>query len=724
VIGNKYCDAGAVELVRTARTVCGPPLSATTMPDRCEYPSISAALAEAMDDDTITVAGVITETVTVNRSVTIRGPSPDESTPGTHLGIVQGALTVPGSPTAPVFTIPAGQTVVIQGLTIRNGFATAGSAIHNAGDLMLQGVTLYANRADAAGSVVLNRGVLVVTNSTLTDNTGAGPLIRNVEGAAGGVKVESSTLAGAGTMLLQETPPPTPTPTPTRTPTATATNTATPTRTPTMTATATNTSTPTRTSTATATHTPAPNYAVSLDSVSKYGEVANSIFGNPAGDFTVEAWARMDSKPHDMTIVAKQQNGGLGYFIQYSVGVSRLVAVIGRSGAWTEVRSTSDWNTGTWYHMAMVYGSGTFSLYVNGALQGSTAVAPSYSTNAFRIGLDAAGWGNNWLGAIDEVRFWNEARTQAQIQATMTRELTGGETNLYAYYKFNEGSGATVANSQGTASRNLTLYGSPAWVTADWQTGLSGLANLALSEAPARFASNQTMGPLTPNPTPSLAAAAHETTAFVASANSSSQAQSAASGAIVVANSIIAGDGSSQCSNVTSGGSNLTYNGVCFTTPAAGDRTGDPGLGRLRDNGGPTLTRGVGAGSPAIGGSACAVTVDQRGRPRPAANCTTGAVEYGPQTLTVCTSCDADPANRRYNNLQQALNQAMAGDTIALEAGAYTGNFIAYRDVTLQHAGLDVSTLSRERPVDVRAILQAADFIPCQFSGVGRHSRL
>ena len=49
-----------------------------------------------------------------------------------------------------------------------------------------------------------------------------------------------------------------------------------------------------------------------------------------------------------------------------------------------------------------------------------------------------------------------------------------------------------------------------------------------------------------------------------------------------------------------------------------------------------------------------------------------------------------------------------SGDTVAIEAGVYTGNFVAYKDLTLEHAGIDTTRLNRDQPTDVRAILQAS----------------
>jgi hypothetical protein len=80
---------------------------------------------------------------------------------------------------------------------------------------------------------------------------------------------------------------------------------------------------------------------------------------------------------------------------------------------------------------------------------------------------------------------------------------------------------------------------------------------------------------------------------------------------------------------ITSGGGNVIGDGSC--NPGGADQSStDALLGPLADNGGPTLTHALGAGSPAIDAAiagACPAT-DQRGVSRPSgAGCDAGAVE-------------------------------------------------------------------------------------------------
>ncbi len=126
----------------------------------------------------------------------------------------------------------------------------------------------------------------------------------------------------------------------------------------------------------------------------------------------------------------------------------------------TLVATTGALSENTWYHVAATYDGAMMRLFLDGTEVGSTAKTGTLTTNsavgAF-IGANPPVIDNPWKGEIDEVRIWNTARTQAQIQANGSSELTGNEAGLQAYYQFNEGSGQTI-NDQ--AGNNNTVLGS------------------------------------------------------------------------------------------------------------------------------------------------------------------------------------------------------------------------------------------------------------------------
>ena len=91
-------------------------------------------------------------------------------------------------------------------------------------------------------------------------------------------------------------------------------------------------------------------------------------------------------------------------------------------------------------------------LYTNGILVSTnTTVDPFIGGNALRIGAFDNG-GNLFGGKIDEVRIWNRALSQAEIQNNMNCELAPGQIGLVAYYKFNQG----IDNANNTTISTLT----------------------------------------------------------------------------------------------------------------------------------------------------------------------------------------------------------------------------------------------------------------------------
>jgi hypothetical protein len=74
-----------------------------------------------------------------------------------------------------------------------------------------------------------------------------------------------------------------------------------------------------------------------------------------------------------------------------------------------------------------------------------------------------------WQGRIDEFRVWNVFRTEAEIKANMRVLLKGNEPGLIAYYKFDEGTGTTIADATGNAMNVATMMSAtkPQWVTSD-----------------------------------------------------------------------------------------------------------------------------------------------------------------------------------------------------------------------------------------------------------------
>ena len=138
------------------------------------------------------------------------------------------------------------------------------------------------------------------------------------------------------------------------------------------------------------------------------------------------------------------------------------------------VAGTTVVTSNVWHHAAAVYdaSTGTWRLYLDGALDRTLVLASAFQPEATSIQHAALGTSLNSTGAvantggffagqIDEARIWNVARSAAQIQANRFDEITSG-TGLIGRFGLNEGSGTTVVNSVGAP--NGTTVATPTWV--------------------------------------------------------------------------------------------------------------------------------------------------------------------------------------------------------------------------------------------------------------------
>ena len=110
----------------------------------------------------------------------------------------------------------------------------------------------------------------------------------------------------------------------------------------------------------------------------------------------------------------------------YFLNASNDTGALRPSGGGT-FNGTVAWVTGTtanpvntWTHVALTYDGATMRLYVNGVQAASQAQTGAIETNSnpLRIGGNVP-YGEYFQGRIDEVRVYNRALSQAEIQTDM-----------------------------------------------------------------------------------------------------------------------------------------------------------------------------------------------------------------------------------------------------------------------------------------------------------------
>ena len=116
-------------------------------------------------------------------------------------------------------------------------------------------------------------------------------------------------------------------------------------------------------------------------------------------------------------------------------------------------------NDGRWHHIAWTWRSsdGATKLFKDGIQVYSGTLRAGGAPNPANliVGQEQDSYGGGFqagqafLGVIDEIRIWDDVRTQTEIQDNMYSELRCGETGLVGYWRFNEGEGAVVYDSAG-----------------------------------------------------------------------------------------------------------------------------------------------------------------------------------------------------------------------------------------------------------------------------------
>ena len=159
------------------------------------------------------------------------------------------------------------------------------------------------------------------------------------------------------------------------------------------------------------------------------------------GNRTIEAWIKPNYVATQIVVTDYGSLSPLGQRFTLNLIGGKLRCEIGGQG----MTGTTDLTDGQWHHVAVTYDNNAtqkFKLYVDGSLESAfnlTSVTMNTNSNTnFRIGrrVDNA---NYFTGAIDEVRFWNVARSAQEISGNMNAEFCSTDSNLVAYYKLNEG---------------------------------------------------------------------------------------------------------------------------------------------------------------------------------------------------------------------------------------------------------------------------------------------
>jgi fibronectin type 3 domain-containing protein len=212
-----------------------------------------------------------------------------------------------------------------------------------------------------------------------------------------------------------------------------------------------------------------PTRALQFDGSGGYVQVEDDslafAFG-PSESYTVEAWVKYlgSTGTADETMIAKATSTGgqtrYPFVLRNMSGSSdpgTLVFAVSDSATTRIVSTTrSDINDNQWHHVACVHDAEATTplllIYIDGELDTSVSCAGLGDLdNDAPLTLGAGPDPDSWYdGLLDEIRIWNVARDETEIQASMAAHLTGDETGLVTWWPIGWPSGF-----QGEGSTNV-----------------------------------------------------------------------------------------------------------------------------------------------------------------------------------------------------------------------------------------------------------------------------
>ena len=193
--------------------------------------------------------------------------------------------------------------------------------------------------------------------------------------------------------------------------------------------------------------------------------------------FSISGWVYPQSNTNHGGFMGFRNNIDSDFYLLQLQNTNNVEARFrNSSGVNYDIIAVNALDLNQWQHLAFTYDGAYIRLYKNGNIIDSTAANGiiTQTTQSFTLGkLDWQGSGFYMNGRLDEIRLWDIAVSQTEINNWMCSELDNSHpnyANLMGYWNLNEGSGLTTYD-QSINGHNGTL----SWVIV-WHMSSSCLA--------------------------------------------------------------------------------------------------------------------------------------------------------------------------------------------------------------------------------------------------------
>ena len=198
-----------------------------------------------------------------------------------------------------------------------------------------------------------------------------------------------------------------------------------------------------------------------LDGVNDFISVSHNVAHNPLA-LTITGWVNITQAPaigQEYYVISKYGGNFDGYILRVGRTVDGTMyptfSLARTPNVTSNVTSASPIPLNTWVHLAATYDGATVSIYVNGALQGSTGLTGGYTGATAPLAIGAASWftGGFTKGLMDGVELYSRALSASQVNALFS---SGGRKDLAADFSAPPSEYSTLKrNLDGTYTRRL-----------------------------------------------------------------------------------------------------------------------------------------------------------------------------------------------------------------------------------------------------------------------------
>jgi len=164
--------------------------------------------------------------------------------------------------------------------------------------------------------------------------------------------------------------------------------------------------------------------ALTFGGASDYVDAGTGVVDTSAA-FSVCAWVNMASFSTNsgyQHLVSESATTGASFYLSRRGDTSKFAFTMAASDGGTQTRADSSTtpSLATWYHLCGTYDLSNLRLYVNGALQATSAFSSGFNASGSTLigaGKESGSLTKHANGTIDDVRIYNVALTAAQAKA-------------------------------------------------------------------------------------------------------------------------------------------------------------------------------------------------------------------------------------------------------------------------------------------------------------------